>query len=103
MKKLLKNILAIFCMLLGFIGGFIPVLQGWVFVLIGFILLDFEKKYVIEQKIIDLLLKFKLTRKLGIFWLKVKHRNKKMMNPKEQHTNFSNLYNNIDKDIDNKN
>lgn len=99
MKKFFKNIFALLCLLIGFIGGFIPVFQGWIFVLIGFILLDFDKKYIIEQKIIDILLKFKLTRKLGIFWLKVKHRNKKIIDSENHPADFSNLYKNINKDL----
>jgi uncharacterized membrane protein YbaN (DUF454 family) len=44
------------CLLIGVIGGFIPVLQGWVFVLAGLMILSREHEWVH-----NLVHKFKVT------------------------------------------
>ncbi len=95
LKKIFRNIIAVICLLIGFIGGFIPVLQGWVFVLLGFILLDFKKKEVIETKILSLLSKTKIGSKLVGLWNSVKKNNKDAI--QEGNENIKELYKKIKK------
>ena len=40
----LKKVLGIFLILIGIISGFIPIIQGWIFVLAGLLLLGFTRK-----------------------------------------------------------
>lgn len=95
MKKLIRNIFAIISLCIGVIGGFIPILQGWVFVLIGFILLDFKKKEEWEHKILLLLGKTKIGKKLVELWKRVKVKNKDAIENKNK--NISDIYKSIDK------
>ncbi len=49
-KKVLKFMLGILFILIGVVGGFIPIIQGWIFVLIGSYLLFGERfKRVIKK------------------------------------------------------
>ncbi len=79
MKKIIKNIVGITFLFMGIISGLIPVLQGWVFVLIGYVLLDFKKKELFEEKIMKFLSHFKIGKKLSDLWYKVKKRNEKVI------------------------
>ncbi|MBQ3922288.1 MAG: hypothetical protein II707_03250 [Spirochaetales bacterium] len=79
MKRFLRNTLAIMCLIIGVLGGFIPILQGWVFVLLAFILADFSWKYKAEQRIITFLDKFRFGRKLTALWARVKVKNADVM------------------------
>jgi len=72
MKKYLKNTFAILCFAVGIIGGFIPVLQGWVFILLGYSLLDFPKKEQLEKQLIAWMLTRTWTKKTALFWIKMK-------------------------------
>ncbi len=94
-KKVIRNILGFIFILIGMIGGLIPIFQGWVFVLLGFILIDFKKKEEIEQKIINIISKTKCGKKFSIFWHKVKNRNKELIKNKEK--KILNIYKNINK------
>ncbi len=78
-KKIFRNIVAILCLLIGVIGGFIPIFQGWVFVLLGFILLDFKKKEHYEEKILSILSKTKIGSKLSNFWKRIKEKNRSVI------------------------
>ncbi|MBU0461275.1 MAG: hypothetical protein KJ574_01675 [Nanoarchaeota archaeon] len=51
-KKTIRKALGIICLAIGFIGFFIPILQGWFFILLGLALLeiDFIKKKLQEWK-----------------------------------------------------
>ena len=55
LQKLLYSGTGWLCLLIGVIGGFIPVLQGWIFVLAGVMILSREHEWVH-----DLVQKFKL-------------------------------------------
>ena len=78
-KKIIRNIFAVICLIIGFIGGFIPILQGGGFVLLGFILLDFKKKEVYEEKVLNFLSKTKIGKKFVDLWKNIKTRNKDVM------------------------
>ena len=101
MKKIIRNILGTIFLIIGVIGGFIPFLQGWIFVLIGYILLDFKKKHIFEEKILNLLSKTKIGNKLVILWRKVKKNNKEVIN-KDHKEKIKIIYNDLNKDIKNK-
>ena len=45
-KKIIRITLGVLCLLIGVIGGFIPVFQGWFFVLLGLILLSKDVPFV---------------------------------------------------------
>ncbi|HQB62178.1 MAG TPA: hypothetical protein PK899_11045, partial [Spirochaetota bacterium] len=79
-------------------GGFIPILQGWVFVLIGFILLDFSKKELLEAKILSIIGKTKIGRKLADLWARVKDKNRDAI--KYGGDKFSDIYKKIDKNVE---
>ena len=76
MKKILRNIIAVIFLIIGIIGGVIPILQGWVFVLTGFIILDFKKKSQYEEKILIIISKVKWGRGLANFWRNIVRRAK---------------------------
>lgn len=97
-KKIIKNILALFFIIIGVLSGFLPVLQGWVFVMLGYLLLDFKKKELFEKKIILFLSKIKFTKKLAKFWLYAKRANKKLLTEKSN-KNIKQLYEQINKEI----
>lgn len=82
--KIVRNIFGIIFILIGIIGGFIPIFQGWVFVLLGFILIDFKKKEEIEKSVLNAISKTKCGKKLTIFWLKIKNKNKDLINSKDK-------------------
>ena len=84
--------------MIGVIGGFIPVLQGWIFVLMGFILLDFDKKYYYEEKFLKLISKTRVGKKLSIFWIKIKHKNKNVIETSDKRR-IGVIYYNIQKDV----
>jgi len=98
MKKILRNIIGTLFLSVGVAGGFIPILQGWVFVLTGFILIDFKKKTEVEQKILDILSKTRLGKKLADSWIRVKSKNKDVIE-NESTENVRTIYHDIDKDI----
>lgn len=98
MKKIIRNIFAVIFLFIGFLGGFIPILQGWVFVLIGFILLDFSKKELLEAKILSLISKTKIGKKLADLWARVKDKNRDAI--KYDGNNFSDIYKKIDKNVE---
>lgn len=103
MNKIAKNILAVFLLLLGVIGGAIPFLQGWVFVLLGYIMLDFKKKEYFEKKIVIFLAKRKITKNLARLWLFVKRANRSLLNSSNSsHKKIRELYKGINKDVDKK-
>ncbi|OHD14874.1 MAG: hypothetical protein A2086_13225 [Spirochaetes bacterium GWD1_27_9] len=83
LKKILRNIFGVICLIIGVIGGFIPFLQGWIFVLIGFLLLDFAKKEEWEAKVLKFLKKTKLGHKLATLWENIKHKHKKTIEEKD--------------------
>ncbi len=39
-RRILRNAIGVVCILIGIIGGFIPILQGWMFILAGLLLID---------------------------------------------------------------
>jgi len=39
-RRILRNVIGAICIAIGIIGGFIPVLQGWMFILAGLLLID---------------------------------------------------------------
>jgi len=41
---ILRNIAGVFLILLGIVSGFVPILQGWIFILVGISLLKFPGK-----------------------------------------------------------
>ena len=94
-KKIIRNFLGIIFILIGIAGGFIPVFQGWVFVLLGFILIDFKKKEDVERWILNTLKKTGCGKKLAIFWEKIKHKNKDAISSKDG--KISVIYKNINK------
>lgn|GEM_PF-1063774 len=101
MKKIIRNIIAVILISIGIIGGVIPILQGWMFVLTGYIILDFKKKHIFENKIINILKKYKITRGLAVLWEKVKSINKDVID-KEKNDKVRNIYHDIHRDIDKK-
>ncbi|RJP25905.1 MAG: hypothetical protein C4527_16300 [Candidatus Omnitrophota bacterium] len=54
MKQLLLKIsritAGVICIIIGVIGGFIPILQGWVFILLGLGLLSKDIPYVAKKR-----------------------------------------------------
>ncbi len=82
MKKIIRNIAAVLLILIGVIGGFIPILQGWIFVLTGYIILDFKKKKQYEEKVLNILGKTKLGNRLLKLWFKAKNQNKDVIDHK---------------------
>lgn len=78
----MRNILAVICFALGIIGGFVPLMQGWIFHVLGFILLDFEKKEEVEQKILLFLRKKRWGRGIYLYWIKAKRNYKNRKNRK---------------------
>jgi len=82
MKKIIRNIAAVLLILIGVIGGFIPILQGWIFVLTGYIILDFKKKKQYEEKVLNILGKTKLGNRLLKLWVKAKNQNKDVIDHK---------------------
>lgn len=76
-KKIFRNILAIIFFILAIIGGLIPILQGWMFFLVGYILLDFKKKEEYEEKFLVFISKNKIGEKVADFWRKIKAKNTK--------------------------
>ncbi len=44
--KILRIVSGVICILIGVIGGFIPILQGWVFILLGLGLLSKDIPYI---------------------------------------------------------
>ena len=73
MRKFFKNIIAVILLIIGFIGGFIPILQGWFFILTGFILLDFKKKHEYKQKLVVIISKTRLGKRLIAKWYRAKN------------------------------
>lgn len=59
-RKVLRNIAAVLLLLVGVIGGFIPILQGWIFIVAAFAVADFERKHALMRW----LLSRKLTKKV---------------------------------------
>lgn len=59
-RKVLRNIAAVILLLIGIVGGFIPILQGWVFVIAAFAVADFERKHALMRWFLSR----KLTRKV---------------------------------------
>lgn len=101
MKKILRNILAIILIILGLISGLIPFLQGWIFILIGYILLDFKNKKKFEEKIFKIISKTKIGKKLTDFWINIKNKNKDVI--KDDHDKkIRSIYHDLNKDIKNK-
>lgn len=97
----MRNTLAILCLMIGILGGFIPILQGWVFVLLAFILADFGWKYKAEAKILAGLDRYRWGRKLSGLWRRVKTQNADVL-----HSNgsVSDIYKSIKtNDLDNNN
>ena len=80
MKKIIRNTLGIILLIFGIIGGFLPIIQGWIFVLAGFILLDFKRKDEYEEKFLKLISRTKLGKKLADFWINIKNKNKAIIN-----------------------
>ncbi|MGB9626272.1 MAG: hypothetical protein ACPMAQ_15570 [Phycisphaerae bacterium] len=39
-RRILRNAIGVLCIAIGIVGGFIPVLQGWMFILAGLLLID---------------------------------------------------------------
>jgi uncharacterized membrane protein YbaN (DUF454 family) len=39
-RRILRNAIGVVCIIVGIIGGFIPILQGWMFILAGLLLID---------------------------------------------------------------
>ena len=54
--KIVRIPLGILCIIIGFIGGFIPIFQGWIFILLGCVLLFGEE--TAKNKIIMIKNKF---------------------------------------------
>jgi len=94
LKKIVRNIFAVICLILGVIGGFIPVFQGWIFVLLGFILLDFKKKENYEEKVLAILSKTEIGQKLVNLWKSIKEKNKNVIQNSND-TKIKNIYNDI--------
>jgi uncharacterized membrane protein YbaN (DUF454 family) len=82
MKKIFRNIAGFILILLGIIAGPVPILQGWMFVLTGYICLDFKKKNEYENKVICILNRNVLTKKLADLWLFIKKKNNKILDRK---------------------
>lgn len=101
MKKIFRNIIGFTFIILGVIGSLIPIFQGWVFVLIGYIIIDFNKKYVYEDKVLSLLKKTKFGNKLYELWMKVKNKNKKVLEHKND--KVKDIIHTLNKDINNDN
>ncbi|MBN2546654.1 MAG: hypothetical protein JXB50_12710 [Spirochaetes bacterium] len=97
MKRILRNIIGIIFIFIGILGGFIVFFQGWVFVLLGYILLDFKKKERFEEIIINFLNRYKFTKKLADFWLLIKKKNETTIG--ENKNKIRNIYHDIKKDI----
>ena len=95
-KKIIRNIFAIICLTIGFIGGFIPFLQGWIFVLLGFILLDFSKKEIYEETVLNFLSKTKIGKKLVDLWRNIKNKHKDSI--QEGDKKIKDLYKNLKKE-----
>ncbi|HOV14812.1 MAG TPA: hypothetical protein PK771_11040, partial [Spirochaetota bacterium] len=74
--------------------GFIPVFQGWIFVLLGFILLDFKKKEIYEEKVLAIMSKTKIGQKLVNLWKSIKEKNKNVIQNSND-TKIKNIYNDI--------
>jgi uncharacterized membrane protein YbaN (DUF454 family) len=102
MKKIIRNTIGIILIIFGCIGGFIPVLQGWIFVLAGYILLDFKKKNDYEEKILILISKTKIGRKLAILWKNIKNKNKKAIES-DTDKRLHSVFHDIDKNTAEKN
>ena len=98
MKKIIKNVIAVILLLIGVAGGFIPILQGWMFVLSGYILLDFKKKDIFERKIIDFLKKRSWSRRLALFWEKIKDKNRHLIDDNKD-KKVKKIFRDIDRDI----
>ncbi len=98
MKKVIRNIIAIILIITGIIGSLIPIMQGWVFVLTGFIMLDFKKKDAYEEKIIKVMSKTRIGKKMADLWIYVKRVNKNIIE-KERKEKIRNIYRDINKDI----
>ncbi len=39
-RRILRNLIGGLCIIIGIIGGFVPILQGWMFILAGLLLID---------------------------------------------------------------
>lgn len=99
MKKIFRNIIGFLFIIIGVLGSLIPIFQGWVFVLIGFIIVDFKKKHEYENKVLNLLRKTKFGNKLYELWMRVKNKNKEVLDHKDD--KVKNLIHTLKKDIDN--
>lgn len=91
-KRIIRNTVSILCLIIGILGGFIPILQGWVFVLLSFILADFSWKYKAEAKILSILDRYRWGRKLSSLWRRVKIKNADML---DSDGSISDIYKNI--------
>lgn len=48
-KRLLKNIVGLFLILVGIVFGFLPILQGWVFIILGLSMIEHPWKHAAHQ------------------------------------------------------
>jgi len=49
-RRLLRNAIGAICIAIGIVGGFIPILQGWMFILAGLLLLDWPgRKWLLRK------------------------------------------------------
>ena len=87
-------------MIVGVAGAFIPVFQGWIFFLLGFIIIEFKQKEMIENKILTIISKTKPGKKLADFWYSIKNKNRDVIENKDR--NIKNVYKELkDDDTDN--
>lgn len=49
-RRIVRNAIGAVCICIGIIGGFIPVLQGWMFILAGLLLIDWPgRRWLLER------------------------------------------------------
>jgi hypothetical protein len=72
--KWIRNFLAVLFFLLAVAGGLLPVIQGWIFFLAGYLLLDIRKKHQIEQALLNRLKKNRFGARVHRFWVAKKER-----------------------------
>lgn len=49
-RRILRNAIGVLCIIVGIIGGLIPVLQGWMFILAGLLLIDWPgRKWLLTK------------------------------------------------------
>ena len=78
--KIIRFISGIFLIILGIISGFLPILQGWLFILLGLFLLGFNKKNKLVRKFLLWLVKKPGGKKIYRIWWKIQRKAGKKIN-----------------------